>query len=1329
MTTPNRSRKSSAASSFLRPPSLRIPSNPRPQSNTAVSLVFAQGGASRSAALSEQSLSRQLDGDLGGKQMGLRSRRSSNATVRTTRTASGLASPRSPSPSFGVQEEDEEGIPEVNADGRGRRRESSPQPGPSSAPFSPLAAPREPARSSTESVPVAKRQLNPKSSSSWLRWTSPAPSFPRSSSAGSKGKGKAKERGADWNGSSEEQVVRTESPEPTNQPLQPGEAAIPGHGAPSTTSPPVAPVSGSTHSSSPDHPHPSTPPAPPASSLPSSSTPPPETTAAPPATAHQPPVSEDTTVHAQQAQSWWARSFSRATKAPGPERAAAAPDTGADSDSAKAAPAPADVTTGVEASGTQPPAIVEVHTPASVDIAASQEHGQQGQVQQEQKQHEGNEPGRASLDVPRGDTGSTRTWKGYLGLAKDGKQGLEQPSSREDTTRSLAATPVESAGGSAMPSELAPAASPTPSTQPTSHPPSPPLRRAPQPTVDAPTVDDDETPRQADHTSNWSSYFYSFVVPEPKQRRSIPSPSNATHSTTTEVEPTAPADDQKPVPAQPTLSQAVPHNPAPHTNPAPSTNTSTLAAPHPDAATATNQSSTGTVSSRSASPSRQPGSVSSRRSSAAGWLSYLAFRASQKKISAGSVDTGSSEAGETMDFSADPEFPAAQEGTPHGLMPPPQTLGGGGSSSGGKGKEVRLAESVKSVTPRASQNLDVRKKRLSNASTISAGSISPFPASPKARSSLEQPGTSPSKGGATTSGGGGVAGSALPHPQAPATQPNLVIPTFANTFDRPPRSFLPLPTPATLPDAVNPSGKGITATTTGFAWRALGAVGSYVYGDTAPKPTPESIPEDATETRGRKEGRTIGRELPRRIGLGAGTPDDGWKTVRRVVVVGVHGWFPAKMLNSVIGEPTGTSVKFANMMGQAVKQFFQEKGVDDIRLTLMPLEGEGTIDSRVDRLYKAYLSNPAWINDLRRADAIFFAAHSQGCIVTTHLISRMIAQGHIRTAHNAEAVSRCEWAFGPIAVVPPEEPRRGGRRHFSTHISGSEGGRQKVAMLAMCGVHLGPLYSISTSSVIQPYLQWFENAAARELFEFQDTGSAVSQAYQRALSMVLENEVRVVLLASLNDQVVPIYGSSFSAATHPLLLRALYVDGASYTQSDFMTNLLCFAFMLRNAGIDDQRLVEHLSEATAGSLTGVGHSTPYEELSCYSLAVQYLFYAGPVQHPIPPLQIESFTARDARNDFELPWIMRALVDSPEVKDLFPGELRDLKEGILHWKPVTKPLREIKRRLEPMAGRQSRLRPLPSSPSSASLASNGAADQLGASPGASKNLVAGLRRDW
>lgn len=94
----------------------------------------------------------------------------------------------------------------------------------------------------------------------------------------------------------------------------------------------------------------------------------------------------------------------------------------------------------------------------------------------------------------------------------------------------------------------------------------------------------------------------------------------------------------------------------------------------------------------------------------------------------------------------------------------------------------------------------------------------------------------------------------------------------------------------------------------------------------------------------------------------------------------------------------------------------------------------------------------------------------------------------------------------------------------------------------------------------------------------------------------------------------------------------------------------------------------------------MGHSTPYEEAACYSLAVHYLFLSGSAHRPHPPLSVEPFSARDARNDFELPWIMRALVDSAEIKDLFPGELRDLKEGVIHWKPITKVQKEIKRRV-------------------------------------------------
>ncbi|WVQ95861.1 hypothetical protein IAU59_002960 [Kwoniella sp. CBS 9459] len=1293
--TPSRSRKSSITSRRA-PASLRIPSLTRRPSNpnTQLSFVFAQGDSARPHALSEDTLSKQLDGDLGGKQMGLRSRRSSSATVRTvktSRTASGLRSPTDDTQS--VMEEDE--------DRRERSRISdSPEPiaGPSTSnvdqPAS-LSSSQRPNNSSESSTSQAdtgasaqttsRRMINPKSSSSWLRWTSPTPSFPRSPSINrDKGKGKAKEP-VDNGDITPAYLSKPDSDDAPSLDQQQGhprsdnQASSDSIGGDALLDNSLKPPD---QAKSPSQP---------------------ESMRLNDASANVPAPTP-----APVGRGWFGRSYHPPLQS--------VPIKGVPTDQLKESP----VSTPIPPDDPHP---TEPSQPVSVDNAEprSLQTAGRADTSSEPALAAGTPSEDLSRVTSRAESNSatsskpgiaSKGWKGYLGWRGESKPSSVMEQAEKDPAR--------------------PQVHQTASTQPGEQTAEPVVIDAPQPLLAsevAPEEDRSERlPEDIDakgqnHAEGpsqpWSSYLYSFIVPEtrpPKSLAQVPTPGR------TVVEPSAPNEDQKPV----------------HLEPPQADNDVTVrAAAVPETA--------GTMSSSTPSQSVSPPQSSDRRPSTTGWLNYLAFKASQKKVVAGSVNTtetdGKNSADAThhgeeiMDFSSDPDFPTAVDPSkPAGRTLAPQAAL--------KGRDVKVAaESIRSVTPKASQNLDVKpKKRLSNASIISNGSLATMSVSPQARSSLDQPrlGTSASKS----------SGSALPPPpQPPSSQPNLVLPTFADTFDRPPRSLLPIPPMSET--AAPPTQGGITAATTGLAWKALGAVGSYVYGGAgdSPQVTPQTIREAEAETRGRKEGRNVGSELPRRIGLGAGTPDDGWKHVKRVVVIGVHGWFPAKMLNSVIGEPTGTSVKFANMMGQAVKQFFQDKGVDDLRLTLMPLEGEGTIESRVDRLYKAYLSNPAWINDLRRADAIFFAAHSQGCIVTTHLISRMIAQGHIRTSENAEAVARCEWAFGPIGVVP-DEPRRG-RRGASVHLQGSEGGHQKVAMLAMCGVHLGPLYSISTSSVIQPYLQWFENAAARELFEFQDSASAVSQAYQKALSMILENEVRVLLLASLNDQVVPIYGASFSTATHPLLLRALYVDGASYTQSDFMTNLLCFTFMLRNAGIDDQRLVEHLSEATAGSLTGVGHSTPYEELSCYSLAVEYLFHAGPARHPIPPLEVESFSARDAKNDFELPWIMRALVDSPEVKDLFPTELKDLKEGILNWRPTTKALREIKKRLEPMAGRQSRLRAIHTSPSNISLASAHEQAQLAlaSSPGKSsgnttgpggsngtgsngnKGLTSGLRRDW
>lgn len=58
----------------------------------------------------------------------------------------------------------------------------------------------------------------------------------------------------------------------------------------------------------------------------------------------------------------------------------------------------------------------------------------------------------------------------------------------------------------------------------------------------------------------------------------------------------------------------------------------------------------------------------------------------------------------------------------------------------------------------------------------------------------------------------------------------------------------------------------------------------------------------------------------------------------------------------MLGEPTGTSTKFVSMMERALEEFQEKHGVELEKITLCPLEGEGTIASRVDKFVFSYSS-------------------------------------------------------------------------------------------------------------------------------------------------------------------------------------------------------------------------------------------------------------------------------------------------------------------------------------------------------------------------------------
>ncbi|KAF8060265.1 hypothetical protein FPV67DRAFT_1424328 [Lyophyllum atratum] len=483
-------------------------------------------------------------------------------------------------------------------------------------------------------------------------------------------------------------------------------------------------------------------------------------------------------------------------------------------------------------------------------------------------------------------------------------------------------------------------------------------------------------------------------------------------------------------------------------------------------------------------------------------------------------------------------------------------------------------------------------------------------------------------------------------PAAPRTPvPNLILPTWADTFHTAPRSVLP-------PQPTSKFSKTM----------------KFVSGVLFPTDKPETA---ASPGRSKGKGREqefahFGKELPRAWDVLQERLDpDVLRGCRRVIVIGIHGWFPGAVMRTVLGEPTGTSAKFVSMMVQALEEFQEQHGVKFEKITTVPLEGEGTIEGRVAKLYANLQANQEWMDDLHGADAVLIATHSQGSIVSTHLLDRLIRDRHIRTSQNTVIEGASELLPVTGLATPALQP-------------------QRVCCLALCGIHLGPLRYLSSSSLLQPYFHYFESAAARELFEFQNTESEVSKNYVKVLSSVVSHGVKMVYVASLNDQVVPIYSGLFTAVSHPLILRALYIDGDAYHSSDFLSNLLVLLLRVLNSGISDSGLTVHLSEATAGSLSGVGHSTAYEELSTYSLAVKYLFLTNNgLEDRHTDLVLEPFNATTEQNDYEIPWALRDVIADERVEYFFSREIAELRDAFRDWHPKTTVLRDLKRKLQPI----------------------------------------------
>lgn len=94
----------------------------------------------------------------------------------------------------------------------------------------------------------------------------------------------------------------------------------------------------------------------------------------------------------------------------------------------------------------------------------------------------------------------------------------------------------------------------------------------------------------------------------------------------------------------------------------------------------------------------------------------------------------------------------------------------------------------------------------------------------------------------------------------------------------------------------------------------------------------------------------------------------------------------------MIGQPTGTSIRFANHCAEAIRRWADSHGCGDCEIEKVALEGEGKIADRVDNLWKLLLN---WIEHIRAADLIVLACHSQGVPVGMMLLEKLIDLGII----------------------------------------------------------------------------------------------------------------------------------------------------------------------------------------------------------------------------------------------------------------------------------------------------------------------------------------------
>lgn len=368
----------------------------------------------------------------------------------------------------------------------------------------------------------------------------------------------------------------------------------------------------------------------------------------------------------------------------------------------------------------------------------------------------------------------------------------------------------------------------------------------------------------------------------------------------------------------------------------------------------------------------------------------------------------------------------------------------------------------------------------------------------------------------------------------------------------------------------------------------------------------------------------------------------------RVLLVGVHGFFPTKMIRPLIGEPTGTSTKFITEAEKAVIRWFHKLDTP-VEIKKIALEKEGKIFDRVAFFFEVMKK---WSDEINKADFVYFVAHSQGCPVTIILLAKLIEAGVI----DLDMVSTDPEAPSALATTRK---------------------KKIISVLAMAGVNNGPFYGVDQTLFVRAY-STIEDNSLKELFQFQNFNSLQSKKLVQSLRIIIGSNIKITFVGSINDQLVPLYSSTCLFAQHPNIFRATFIDQDSRTP-EFITRIVSIANNLNNLGLDDHGIIKEISASLAGTLTCGGHSRIYNEGQVYDLGIKFALETTDIAVDTPviykPYQVDQLGS----NPYHLPWCMRGLLFETSVQ-LGKEQIHALFKEFEEWEPETKQLKDVKYRL-------------------------------------------------